>query len=74
MVIPKGSYVISNIWYVHIFIPYIWITIIRAMTKDKRVYGENVEEFDPERFIEGAEDSDIMFGFGRRYVLYLFSL
>ena len=38
----------------------------RAMTRDERLY-KDPDEFDPERFVKGAEPSDFIFGFGRRY-------
>ena len=42
----------------------------RAMTRDKREYGEDAGSFRPERFLEGNERRDpskMAFGFGRRY-------
>ncbi|KIJ38757.1 hypothetical protein M422DRAFT_33150, partial [Sphaerobolus stellatus SS14] len=49
--IPKGSVVIGNAW---------------AMLHDEKVYGANVNDFDPGRFLKaGVPDPIVAFGFGR---------
>ncbi|KAK7457000.1 hypothetical protein VKT23_010303 [Stygiomarasmius scandens] len=58
--IPKGTMVFGNLW---------------ALLRDETIYGSNVEEFDPERFLdcEGKVNTtkefylyDTAFGWGRR--------
>lgn len=50
--IPKGTLVFGNSW-----------TILR----DKSVYGDDANDFKPERFLEGqAPPPDFAFGYGRR--------
>lgn len=46
---------------------------IRAMTREEHVYGDDVESFRPERFLDSSgkpndNDTPLSFGFGRRFV------
>ncbi|TFY81394.1 hypothetical protein EWM64_g2621 [Hericium alpestre] len=55
--VPKGTFISPNVW---------------AILHDPAVYGEDVDEFRPERFLtkdgkrNDVPDSEIAFGFGRR--------
>ena len=60
--IPKGTIMIPNVW---------------AMHRDREMFGEDVESFRPERYIdsngclisgfsESKEEGHFTFGFGRR--------
>ncbi|KAF8158901.1 cytochrome P450 [Mycena galopus ATCC 62051] len=54
--IPKGTTVLANIW---------------AMTHDESMYGPNVDQFNPNRFLNAdgqlnSDDRILGFGFGRR--------
>lgn len=68
MFIPKGSVVIANAWYV---IMYTCTKVssddLRYMLRNEAVYGHDVDDFRPERFLtEGRKPPDATFGFGRR--------
>jgi len=50
--LPKGSLVIGNAW---------------SILRDERIYGQNTESFQPERFLRSGVPPPIaQFGFGRR--------
>ena len=62
MFIPKGTVCITNIWH---------------MNRDPKIFGENTEDFDPERYLDASggivpgmseikEQGHFAYGFGRR--------
>ena len=79
--IPKGSIVISNVWYASPFVvlaPRFGHSLTglhtRAYSRDPAHYDDS-ETFDPERFMSGEglrsdilDPSNFAFGYGRRYV------
>ncbi|KAH9066037.1 cytochrome P450 [Lactarius deliciosus] len=73
--VPHASSV--DDWYEGIFIPKGTITLqnVRVLNFDPEIFGSNVAEFDPSRYlekgqvktlIEGREEGHMSFGFGRR--------
>jgi cytochrome P450 len=74
--IPKGSTVIGNGWCVdYNFVPVesVCSIISRAILMDPSLYGADVDEFRPERFLDSSGNldrsvphPDAAFGFGRR--------
>ena len=75
-VFPKGSVFIVNLWYVQnqMFLEQKITIECRGLLHDPERYP-NPTEFVPERYLKNAENTpqedphNIVFGYGRRYVL-----
>jgi cytochrome P450 len=73
--LPKGSIVIANIWYVlrqsrsNHCDDYLTIITARQFLHDPEAYGPNPYDFDPSRFLgetPAPDPRNCCFGFGRR--------